>query len=126
MSNASRKILLAYQPEAVQLVKEKRIRKDLAVQAEGGVLYCADRGFRSRIGVPIVDGKSELGMAILRDFHMNGGHVQGGQHACARVEREYYVTGIRKLVTEIRKACMTCRRLKPEELRAFTGRCRTR
>ena len=55
VSDASRKILLAYQPEAEQLVRDKKIRKDLVVQAKGGVLYCADRGFRSRIGVPIIE-----------------------------------------------------------------------
>ena len=75
--------------------QNKKIRKDLVVHSEGGVLYCADCGFRSRIGVPIIDGKSELGIAILRDYHFNGRHVQGVEHAHARIEQEFYITGIK-------------------------------
>ena len=119
VSRVSRMVLEAYQPEVDELVRNKKFSKDLIIHQVDRVYYCADRGFRIRNGVPVVDGRSDLGAAIVRDFHHNGGHLQDLEHTRARVEREFYITNVRNLIKDARRNCWRCRRTKPENLRAF-------
>ena len=76
ISKVKLSILLAFKAESDSLIENKRVSKHLVTLRVNGVWMAADRSFRARNGVPIVDGRTDLGKAIIHDLHESGGHLQ--------------------------------------------------
>ena len=78
-----------------------------------------DRSFRSRIGVPLICKKTILAKCIVQDAHVAIGHGRDILQVLSYILAEFYITGVRKLVTDLKKTCPACLKLVKKSFSAF-------
>ena len=79
----------------------------------------SDRSFRSRIGVPLVCKKSILAKCIVRDAHSKLGHGRDVLQALSYIQSKFFIPGVRKMITDMKKSCPGCIRLNKNSFAAF-------
>ena len=82
--------------------------KHLLVRPQDGIYYVSDRSFRSRIGVPLICGKTVLANCIVQDAHDKLGHGRDVLQILSIIQAEFYIPGARKLVLRLKKSCPGC------------------
>ena len=81
--------------------------------------YVSDRSFRSRIGVPLICGKTVLAKCIVQDAHDTLGHGRDILQILSYILANFYITGVRKLVVNLKKSCPACLKLVKKSFTAF-------
>ena len=93
--------------------------KHLVVQQQDDVHYVSDRSFRSRIGVPLICGKTVLARCIVQDAHAKLGHGRDILQLLHNILSEFYIPGVRKMIVQQKKSCPGCLRLNKKSFSAF-------
>ena len=79
--------------------------KHLMVQHLKGVYYVSDCSFRSCIGVPLICKKTILAKCIVNDSHAELGHVRDVLQILSHIQAKFFIPGVRKMVTNLKKSC---------------------
>jgi len=83
------------------------------------VYYVSDRSFRSRIGVPLICKKTILAKCILSDAHTDLGHGRDVLQVLTHIQTSFFIPGIRKMITALKKSCPGCIKLNKIPFAAF-------
>ena len=104
---------------AAEVVITANKLKHLVIKPLDGVYYVSDRSFRSRIGVPLVCKKSILAQCIMRDAHSELGHGRDVLQVLSYIQSKFFIPGVRKMITDMKKSCPGCIRLNKNSFAAF-------
>ena len=102
-----------------ELFINKNKLKHLAITPQDRVYYVSNRSFRSRKGVPLICRKTILARCIVQDAHVTLGHERDVLQVLSYILAEFYITGVRKLFTELKKSCPACLKLVKKRFTAF-------
>ena len=94
-----------------ELFIAKNKLKNLVITPLDGVYYISNRSFWSGIGVPLICGKTILARCIDQDAHVSLGHGRDILQVLSYILAEFYITRVRKLVTNLKKSCPACLKL---------------
>ena len=104
---------------AAEVVITANKLKHLVIKPLDGVYYVSDRSFRSPIGVPLVCKKSILAQCIVRDAHSKLGHGRDVLQVLSYIQSKFFIPGVRKMITDMKKLCPGCIRLNKNSFAAF-------
>ena len=93
--------------------------KHLVVQNVEGVYYVSDRSFRSRVGVPLICKTTILAKCIVNDAHSDLGHGRDVLHTISHIQTSFFIPGVRKMITDLKKSCPGCIKLSNKPFSAF-------
>jgi len=93
--------------------------KHLVIQPIDGVYYVSDRSFRSRIGVPLVCKKTILAQCIVKDAHTELGHGRDVLQVLSHIQSKFFIPGVRRMITDMKKSCPGCIKLNKKPFSAF-------
>ena len=79
----------------------------------------SDRSFRSRIGDPLVCKKTILGKCIVRDAQVELGHGRDVLQVLSYIQSKFFIPGVRKMITDMKKLCPGCIKLNKKSFTAF-------
>ena len=111
-------IVSCFKPSADTFLAKHKL-KHLVVQLLDEVHYVSDRSFRSRVGVPLVCGKTVLARCIVQDAHVKLGHGRDVLQLLHNILSEFYIPGVKKLVVQMKKSCPGCTRLNRKPFSTF-------
>jgi len=117
-SSIKSSILKCFTSESELIIANNRM-KHLVIQQVDGVYYVSDRSFRSRIGVPLICKKTILAKCILNDAHAHLGHGRDVLHVLTHIQTNFFIPGIRKMITALKKSCPGCIKLNKTPFAAF-------
>ena len=93
--------------------------KHLVVQNVEGVYYVSDRSFRSRGGIPLICKTTILAKCIVNDVHRDLGHGRDVLHIISHIQTNFFIPGVRKMITDLKKSCPGCIKLNNKPFSAF-------
>ena len=111
-------VLKCFTTESELIIANNKM-KHLVIQQVDGVYYVSDRSFRSRIGVPLICKKTILAKCILNDAHADLGHGRDVLHVLTHIQTSFFIPGIRKMITALKKSCPGCIKLNKIPFAAF-------
>ena len=117
-SSISSAIISCFKTDSELFIAKNKL-KHLVITPQDGVYYVSDRSFRSRIGVPLICGKTILAKCIVQDAHVTLGHGRDILQTLSYILANFYITGVRKLVTNLKKSCPACLKLVKRSFTAF-------
>ena len=85
--------------------------KHLVITPLDGVYYVFDRDMQSSIGALLICWKTILARCIVQDAHVTLGHGRDVLQVLSYILAEFFITGFRKLVTDLKKSCPACFKL---------------
>ena len=103
----------------LELIIANNKMKHLVIQQVDGVYYVSDRSFHSRIGVSLICKKTILAKCILNDAHADLGHRRDVLHVLTHIQTSFFIPGIRKMITALKKSCPGCIKLNKIPFAAF-------
>ena len=117
-------IISCFKPSAdVFLAKHKL--KHLVVLLQDEVHFVSARSFRSRLGLPLISGKTVLARCIVQDAHVKLGHGRDVLQLLHNILSEFYIPGVRKMIVQLKKSCPGCLRLTKKSFSAFEDGIKT-
>ena len=93
--------------------------KRLVVQNVEWVYYVSDRSFRSRVGIPLICKTTILAKCIVNDVHRDLGHGRDVLHIISHIQTNFFIPGVRKMITDLKKSCPGCIKLNNKPFSAF-------
>ncbi len=111
-------VLKCFTTESALIIANNKM-KHLVIQLVDGVYYVSDRSFRSRIGVPLICKKTILAKCILSDAHTDLGHGRDVLQVLTHIQTSFFIPGIRKMITALKKSCPGCIKLNKIPFAAF-------
>ena len=117
-SSISASVIKCFTEDAEIIIANNKM-KHLVIQQVDGVYYVSDRSFRSRIGVPLVCKKSLLASCIVRDAHAELGHGRDVLQVLTHLQSKFFIPGVRKMITNMKKSCPGCIKLNDKPFTAF-------
>ena len=109
-SSISSTIISCFKSDSELFIAKNKL-KHLVITPQDSVYYVSDRSFQSRIGVPLICRKTILARCIVQDAHVTLGHGRDVLQVLSHILAEFYITGVRKLVTNLKKSCPACLKL---------------
>ena len=93
--------------------------KHLVVQNVEGVYYVSDRSFHSRVGIPLICKTTILAKCIVNDAHIDLGNGQDVLQIISHIQTNFFIPGVRKMITDLKKSCPGCIKLNNKTFSAF-------
>ena len=93
--------------------------KHLVVQNVEGVYYVSYRSFRSHGGVPLICKTTILAKCIVNDAHSDLGNGQDVLQIISHIQTNFFIPGVRKMITDLKKSCPGCIKLNNKPFSAF-------
>ena len=93
--------------------------KHLVIQLIDGIYYVSDRSFRFSIRVPLVCKKTILAKCIVKDAHTELRHGRDFLQVLSHIQSKFFIPGVRKMVTDMRKSCLGCIKINKKPFAAF-------
>ena len=111
-------IINCFSKDSEQIIAKNKM-KHLVIQSRDGVYYVSDRSFRSRIGVPLICRKTVLAKCIVKDAHEELGHGRDVLQVLSIIQSKFFIPGVRRMVSDMKKSCPGCIRLNKKPFAAF-------
>ena len=119
-NSISSSIVSCFKPAADLFISKNKL-KHLVVQLQDVVHYFSDRSFRLHMGVPLICGTTVLTRCIVKDAHVKLGHSRYILQLLHNILSEFYIPGVRKMITQIKISYPGCLRLNKKSFSSFAA-----
>ena len=104
---------------ATEIIIATNKMKHLVVQSLEGVYYASDLSSRSRIGVSLICRKTILDKCIVNNAHAELGHGRDVLQVLSHIQTKFFIPGVQKMITNLKKSCPGCIKLNKKPFSAF-------